>query len=140
MRSALLIALCLACLALSCRMDCGVGSSGVGCETGGTGGVIGCRSDSDCGASQFCDFTVERCPGFDSGTVDVRRIQSSTCRTAPTETLGSACASNGECAPDQACNAGQCGRPDGCGWLSACRSDCVRLRSPHGCDVCVCDC
>ncbi|HEY3445248.1 MAG TPA: hypothetical protein VGK67_02745 [Myxococcales bacterium] len=139
MRSALLAVVCLACLALSCRMDCGLGTSGVGCEA--SGGSIACRSNTDCSVGQFCNFVLERCPSADSGVIEVNRIRSSACEPALADTLGGACSLGEECAPEEACVAGVCSATGLCSAILACRSGCVLMREPHGsCEVCVCNC
>ena len=140
MRSAALAAVCLACLALSCRMDCDLGTSGVGCQSEG-GGHIGCRTDADCAPGSFCDLVLERCPKMDAGAVEVKRIQSSSCKPAPTDTRGTACTSSDECAPDETCASAVCGPVEACWEVLACRAGCVLTREPHtSCSVCVCDC
>jgi len=141
MRGAALLALSLAGLSLSCRMDCDLGTGGVGCEAGGGNGVPGCWSDADCSNGEFCDFTLARCPALDSGVFVLSRIASSACRPIPTDTLGQPCASSDGCAPDEVCVAGTCELVAPCFEFGACPAGCAARREPHvACAACICDC
>jgi hypothetical protein len=142
MRTAALIAVVLGCLALSCGMECGLGTSGVGCATGGTG-VPGCRTSADCTTSQFCDFVLEPCPTPDAGQIAGHRVKAGICRTLPEDSRGKGCSSSRECAPDEACfgTPPTCSFTGSCTMIIACPVGCVPTRQPHTyCDACLCDC
>jgi len=140
MRSAALLAVSLASLALSCRMECDLAVGGVGCTAGGDD-PPGCRADSECPAGQFCDLALERCPGADAGVLLLSRVASATCRPIPADTRGQPCGSSSECAPDEACAGGRCKLLAPCSGLSACPGSCALQPEPHvACPACICDC